>query len=219
MSLRRDPLRFTLVADGPTDGDMLAPILRWLLRQHCPQVSVEVEFADTRSSSQKLTKLERKIVFALASYPCDCLFIHRDAKREPIERRHDEITRAITSLRPEDHPPAQIAVVPVRMSEAWLLFDESAIRRAAGNPNGRVAFDLPRLATLEALPDPKALLYQLLSVAADLPKRRRRNDDPTRQSRRVADRIDDFSPLRSLSAFQRLETEVEQLCQARGWSV
>jgi hypothetical protein len=43
----------------------------------------------------------------------------------------------------EDMPV--VCVVPVRMMEAWLLIDEMAIRRVAGNPNGRIPIELPVL--------------------------------------------------------------------------
>jgi len=48
-----------------------------------------------------------------------------------ISNRVREIREAVT------HP--HVALVPVRMTEAWFLHDEEAIRRASGNPNGRVS--------------------------------------------------------------------------------
>jgi hypothetical protein len=42
-------------------------------------------------------------------------------------------------------PVRHIPVVPVRMTEAWLLADEFAIRSAPGNPNGTQSLDLPDL--------------------------------------------------------------------------
>ncbi len=62
-----------------------------------------------------------------------------------------------------------ILIVPVRMQEPWLLFDEQAIRWAAGNPGGKTALALPRLTQLESLPDPKETLYGLLVTASEHP--------------------------------------------------
>ena len=50
----------------------------------------------------------------------------------PFSDRKAEVQAAIATL---DKPA--ICVIPVRMQEAWLLFDEIAIRHAAGNPHGR----------------------------------------------------------------------------------
>jgi len=152
----------------------------------------------------------------MQNYPCDCLFIHRDAEREPPEHRRREIQKAVESLggnKPETH----VCVVPIRMSEAWLLFDEQAIRRASGNPNGRLTLEMPGLSTIENLPDPKQKLYDLLTTASELRGRRWKSFDPIAQLRRVAQLLDAFAPLRQLSAFQALERDVERIVKERGW--
>lgn len=64
-------------------------------------------------------------------------------------------------------------VVPVRMTEAWLLFDQLSIRAAAGNPRGVEELNLPKLDTIENIPDPKATLYKALTLASGLSTRRR----------------------------------------------
>lgn len=73
---------------------------------------------------------------ALALYPCDLIFIHRDAERQPPDLRRSEIVRALQEVENSDaqRPPA-ICVIPVRMQKAWLLFDELAIRKAAVEAN------------------------------------------------------------------------------------
>lgn len=100
-----------------------------------------------------------------------------------------------------------VLVVPVQMTETWLLIDEAAIRMAAGNPHGRVPLDLPSLARLERLPDPKGYLHERLRLASE--KSGRRLDQFQRgvgeRVQRVAALIEDFSPLRHLAAFAQFE--------------
>ena len=204
--------RFTLVTDGPTDGVMLVPVLEWLLSIHCPRLSSKVTYADSSQSWLNPRRLEQRISFALQAYPCECLFIHRDAEREPPANRRHEIHEAIRLLG-ADRPPACVCVVPVRMSEAWLLLDESAIRRAAENPNGKVPMDMPRRADIEGLPDPKKRLYELLKTAANLNTRRSRRYDPKVSARFVTRYSDDFSGLRELSAFRTLEEDVQRIAK------
>ncbi len=208
--------RFTLVTDGPTDGDMLVPILEWLLRTRCPSLSVKVEYADTRG--RMVSKgLHQKIAFALENYPCECLFIHRDAEKEPADNRRDEIRNAIESLGAKK-PAAHLCVVPIRMSEAWLLIDEPAIRRAAGNPNGRIRLEMPRRSAIEGLPDPKRLLHELLVTASELNGRRRKSFESKTNPHLVARFIDDFSRLRELAAFQALESDIQQIVREKRWN-
>jgi hypothetical protein len=107
-----------------------------------------------------------------------------------------------------------VPVVPVRMLEAWLLSDESALRTAAGNPNGRRPLELPRIQEIESLPDPKGILHDLLRQASELGSRRRRNVEVS--AIRVAERTEDFSRLRGLQAFRALEAEVLAVLQQLG---
>lgn len=195
-------LSYTLVADGSSDRALLH-ILNWLLREVHPQHAFTPQFAQNLPKGDLATRLD----VALKRYPCDLLFVHRDAENEPPEQRYQEIAQALHTL--PDTPPA-LCVVPVRMTEAWLMFDEAAIRRAAGNPNGRVRLERVPLTRVESESDPKQHLRKQLTEASELRGRRRREFERElpRTVQRVAELIEDFSPLRKLSAFQRLENDL-----------
>ena len=203
-------LRFALVADGPSDR-ALAPILVWMLRESFGRIPIQPDYADLRRLPNPPKKLFERIAKSIELYPCDILFVHRDAEREPVEEREEEIRDALESCA-VDAPPV-VCVIPVRMQEAWLLIDESAIRRAAGNPRGTHPLSLPDVKKLEDLPDPKRTLYSLLGMASGLSGRRlkRFNRDVGFRVHRVAEQIDDFGPLRMLAAFQRVERQVVAL--------
>ncbi|MBI3909691.1 MAG: hypothetical protein HY320_02005 [Armatimonadetes bacterium] len=196
-------LRYTLLTDGSSD-DALVPVLSWLLNRALPHVAVQPEWADLRQLRPPPVPLERRIQAALDYYPCDLLFVHRDAEREDPGGRIKQIRAAVGACRCE---VPYVCVVPVRMTEAWLLFDEGALRRAAGNPNGQQALELPSLSSLEDHPNPKGVLKECLKCASGL--RGRRLCQFQIPPRRVADLIGDFSPLRGLPAFQRLEAGIQ----------
>jgi len=103
------------------------------------------------------------------------------------------------------------------MQEAWLLFDEEILRRAAGNPYGRIALKLPTLAKLEQLPDPKSILYDLLREAGELHGRRKKQMPLNKHARRVAELANDFKLLRALPAFQALKREIQRIINAARW--
>ena len=132
----------------------------------------------------------------------------------PHAIRYDEIAQAIAIASESGFNLRHICIVPVRMQEAWLLFNEQAIREAAGNPNGTVDLALPRLLTVEAIPDPKTVLHDLLRVASELRGRRLKKFNPGGRARQVPEHIKDFSPLWALPAFQRLEADVSHLAKA-----
>ncbi len=92
------------------------------------------------------------------------------------------------------------------MSEAWLLFDGLAIAHAAGSPSSQVP--VPSLVQIENMPDPKNRLDDLLFQAAGAPTGRRGRNFRRSIARRrvsVAEYIEDYSPLESLSAFRRFQ--------------
>ena len=143
-----DEVRYTLVADGSSDRALI-PILDWLILEQGKASTVQGTAADFRRT-RKPRNLADKITIALELFPCDLLFVHRDAERQDPDLRYEEISEATqTALKNRNKPPDVICVVPVKMQEAWMLFDESAIRAAAANPNGTSSLSLPSLGDLE----------------------------------------------------------------------
>ena len=207
-------LRCTLLTDGPTDR-ALRPILQWVLRQQVP-FGVNLEWADLRRLPRPPKDLAQKVERAVDLFPCDLLFVHRDAEGEPRERRVEEIETALAKVDSWDRGRT-VAVVPARMTEAWLLIDEAALRSAAGNPRGSVPLSMPAVQQLEGLPDPKGMLNDLLRIATDLPTRRLHRFNVSQAVHRLAWDIQDYSPLRELSAFRALEQDVGQIVTQKGW--
>ena len=206
-------LRFSLLTDGPSDV-VLLPILRWLLEQYLPEYGLQGTWADTRPF--RLHNLADRITRAVEYYPCDLLFIHRDAEKEPLENRYVEISEALQRVTPSAPVPV-VCVVPVRMQEAWLLFDAMAIRYAADNSHGRMPLNIPSSSHIETLPDPKETLYALLKQASGLRGRRLDRFQSSQHALRVADYIEDYAPLRSLPAFQVLEEILVKTLTVQGW--
>ncbi|MFE7301941.1 hypothetical protein [Streptomyces sp. NPDC057579] len=99
----------------------------------------------------------------------DLVVVQRDADRGPAQDRRDEVTEAVRA----EWPGLQhVAVVPVRMLEAWLLLDEACLRQVAENPRGRVSLDLPKGTAAEKVADPKQLLKDSLARASEYRGRR-----------------------------------------------
>jgi hypothetical protein len=151
-------------------------------------------------------------------YPCELLFIHRDAEGEPYESRENEIRRAVAEANFEEGlAPIWVCAIPVRMAEAWLLFDEVALRKATGNPSGRVLLELPPLSRCESIPDPKSVLENLLVKASELGSRRRVQLSTGGMMRRITEYASDFRPLRELPAFAALERDIKTAIRTNGW--
>ena len=205
-------VRHTLVSDGPTDANLI-PIIDWTLKHAAGVHLAEGVRADFWRLPQKPKTATDRLLKAFEIYPCEVLFVHRDAEGDLPLSRASEIQKAF------DHAgldlPA-VAVIPVRMLEAWLCFNEDAIRKASGNPNGMAPLHLPTLKRIESRPDPKGDLKKALLNASELAGRRLKKFNTTAAFWRIADFIDDFSPLLELPAFAKFEASVRNL-KANDW--
>lgn len=192
-------MRCSVLTDGSSDRALL-PVIRWVLSQSSGAVA-ELRWADLRGQEPPPRTLTERVLAAVAMFPCEILFVHRDAEGEPRARRAEEIRAACPN------EVLHVCVVPVRMQEAWLLFDEAAIREAAGRPSNRTPLDLPPIRQLESVADPKQVLHEALRVASGMRGRRARSFSPASAVHRVADLISDWAPLRGLAAFREFEAD------------
>lgn len=206
------PLKFTLLSDGSSDRALL-PVLSWVLRTVGEVALPQGEWADLAVVRGGVATLAERIQWAVELFPCDVLFVHRDAEKQDSGLRRAEIDEALRSRSAEVQAVPCIRIIPVRMQEAWLLFNERAIRIAAGNPNGVQPLSLPRINELESLTDPKALLHGALERASGLAGRRLKKFEARRRCFDVAENAADggFAPLEQLSAFRQLLEDVAEL--------
>jgi hypothetical protein len=182
------------------------PIIQFLLVEHCSLPHVTTFAADVRSGS-----LSDRVSRALDLHPCDLLFVHRDADSGPASDRDTEIRAALSF---NGNPPA-IVLVPVRMTETWLLVDELAIRRASGNLSGTSELGLPQHSRLEKQADPKTVLFGALQRASGLGQHRLRRFDLNQARRQVSGFMEDHSILRALPSFVHFETQVKEFFSRR----
>lgn len=205
-------IRYTLLSEGTSDKALL-PILTWLLQRHLPEYAVQSEWADLARLPKPPKSLSERIQRSLDLYPCDVLFVHRDADNQGREQRLGEISKALAQVGRSMSPA--ICVIPVRMTEAWLLLDEAAIRTAADNPKGNQALQMPNIKNVEHHADPKAELYDLLRQASGVKGRRLKKFDArlSEKVQRISAITDSFSSLRKLSAFQALEADVKDFSE------
>lgn len=198
-----------LITDGSSDL-ILMFILRWLFAQHAATFDQEIQLRQLAQHGGRT--LRQRIAFALAyGGNFDAIFVHRDAEAQPPDMRRQEIEAAVYQYQAIRR--VTVAIIPVQMTETWLLFDEDAIRYAAGNPNGQHPLHLPSMRTIETLPDTKSVLKTALLTAANLNSRRQAQFQRNIHARihDVAKAIDDFAPLRQISAFQQLESDIAAL--------
>lgn len=202
-------MEYTLLAEGSSDKALMS-ILRWAVQQQLPNnVAVHGNHADLRQLQKAPKTFHERIRKAVEVYPCDLLFVHRDSDADSPQSRQHEVEMAYSDSGLSS--PSLVSVIPVHMTEAWLLLDKDAIRAAAGNPNGVDVLDLPRHP--DRILNPKFVLGQLLQQASGLAGRRRKNFNPARHIWQIPHHMKDFTILRRLDAFIAFEAELARTLQ------
>ena len=193
----------TLVTDGSSDR-LLKPLIELLFSEHT-DLPYQVNCAE--GLPPLAGGLQSRIESALELFPCDFLFVHRDEEGVGTAIRQQEID----SIWPAgEQTTVLICVIPVRMTEAWLIANAKPIRLAVGNPNGAEVLDLPAAKDIESSPDPKEILFTALITASGLNARRKARFNPHQFRHRVSELTDDLAPLRMLASFKHLEAQVKK---------
>ncbi|MER5266861.1 hypothetical protein ABTZ99_32685 [Actinosynnema sp. NPDC002837] len=138
----------------------------------------------------------------------DLVIVHRDADRDGREARLREISIAFNDAAPDI---LFTSVIPIRMTEAWLLTNEYEIRTVAGNPRGRTGLNLPSPARVESVADPKKLLKEVLGVASGLTGRKlaKFHDRFSQHRRQLLERLDPDGPIQEVSSWRNFMTDLE----------
>ena len=158
-------MRFLFVCEGSSDTPLADHIQRLLIRCGQPDPDGETWHRGARVADRIRQGLQ-------AAGGLDLLFVHRDADNAGAEARYREIEAAVRDAAQDGLP--WTGVVPVRMTEAWLLLDEAAIRNVVGKPGGRTPLDLPTPQHAERVANPKERLRDALLAASENQGRRRR---------------------------------------------
>lgn len=213
-----------LYCEGSTDALFLAPLLRRLREDAAAQVRARVEVPDTlvledAPRDRVLPRDERIERAARAAQGAwGVLFIHADADgREPEAALRERVQPAVARLAGLLGARQQaVAVVPVRMTEAWLLADADALRKATGSLLDDTALGLDEALRRgpERVREPKVVLDAALVRAGPRLRPAQRAGCIARMGEEVS-----LPRLRHLAAFQRLETDLHAAMSHMGMLV
>lgn len=199
-------VQFILLREGTSDDALLGHLEEMLLEAGVDEALGEIR--PMQGSSE--AKLEQ---IAATDSHVSLVFVHRDADGAGADARRAEIETAAACL---PTSVTCIPIVPVRMTEAWLLLDAGAIRRVAGNETGSMRLDTPSASTVEAIADAKGRLKSTLAAASGLTGKRlsdfqKRFPDHRRQLLSGLDRSQD---IRLVPSFESLVQDVSVYVEA-----
>lgn len=203
-------VRFALLSEGTSE---------WGLVPHLEALCVRAGAAEAIGTPADLRTLRRPPGKSTAARlgalvelmpEADFICVHRDADNVGVEPRRHEIEAAARQTGARVVP-----IIPVTMLEAWLLTDPDALFGAVGRPRGRARLDVPKVARLESIADPKALLKRLLAQASGASGRRlaQVNRDFSNNRAWLVEQIDIDGPITRLSAWRAMVADLTSVVQ------
>lgn len=202
-------VHFVFIGEGTSDDGMIPHLESLCVEAGANEVmGVAPDFR--RLPSAIGHSVAAKLKAALTLEPqANLVFIHRDADGRDATRRYAEIAESVAAC--VCNLPT-ICVVPIQETEAWLLLDESAIRRAVGRPNSSVALDLPVPTAVERVARPKERLKEVLVRASEATGRRleRIRQDFPLQRRALLQDLVTGGPLEHVPSWSRLRADLRR---------
>lgn len=173
-------LTIGFVTEGPTDVRFLASIIQRTFEDVAFECDSEIEILPL----QHLSKENGEFIGVVKTYAKKAyeqglmvLCVHTDADDSTDTHTFRyKINPALDAVEELDEPgfcKNIVAIVPVRMSEAWMLSDTELLRNEIGTSNSDQELKIDRKP--EAYADPKAAIEEAIRIARqNLTKRRRR---------------------------------------------
>jgi hypothetical protein len=204
-------ITFLLLCEGTSDMPLAQVIEKLVVRSGANPVTGIPRASERglRSTEDKLEHLLEIIrSLDLEQQSLDFVVVHCDADSKDPEMRIAKIRDALI-----EKGIIGIPVVPVQMTEAWLLTDADAIRTVVGRPSKQTDLQLPAISRIEHTHDPKRTLFNALREASDTTGRDRKklNSNLGEYRRRLLQRIDIDGEVNRLSSWKRMVEDVESI--------
>lgn len=177
-------LGLALYAEGPTDYYFFRPLLRRLCEELCARRGAgpvdigDILALDDPEERRKGRREERIAEAARAAKGAwHILFVHADGAGNANRAREELVVPALRRLEAElSENFGAVAVIPIRETEAWLLADGDALRRAFGTSRSNDDLGLTRHPhEVERIEDPKQVLASVYDQVTNLRKGRKKN--------------------------------------------
>lgn len=169
-------LSFGFCGEGAAEYEFLMPVIERILQELLPQSYIRAfDFSSKTEENDSEQQIERMIRVAQQADGLDILIFHLDADAPDTSRAYqqrfrpgyDEVQRIANHVNKEVIP-----IIPVRMTEAWLLVDFPAFCDVIGTKEKAGVLGFPKHPDqVESIQDPK----MTFRTAIDQAVRRRKN--------------------------------------------
>jgi hypothetical protein len=170
-----------LYTEGPTDIRFLKSVIKRSFEETCYECLGELEIFDIQEIKINKSSFVGDVINAsrkgVNDFGITILCVHTDADDSSDNNVYNnKINPALTEIEntKEDICKVIIPVVPVQMTESWMLADKELLKKEIGTNKNDTELDIYK--NPEQYADPKAVIENAIRVASQERTRRHRKD-------------------------------------------
>ncbi|MEM6261448.1 MAG: DUF4276 family protein [Bacteroidota bacterium] len=207
-------LTIGLLSEGKTDDRFLLPIIQRTCEEIAFECASEIEIYPPVSINKSGGSFPTQVKNATLKADKDglmVLFVHADAdastNRDVLQYKIQPAFKAAKALG-VNNCKCFVAVIPIYMTEAWMLADFELLREELGTSLLKSELGLQR--SPESLTNPKEALINAIAITQHNKPKRRRNQLTISDLYRPVGQGTEISKLRELSSYRHFEEGLRQ---------
>ena len=194
------------ICEGKTDRRLLSNIIRKTFEELAFECKGQIEVYEPEFIASEGNKFVEKVTSAAKKAKwANILCVHTDSDSESDDEAFNfRINPAFEYVKEEKGNLCKnlVAIVPIQMSEAWMLADSELLLEEIGANDRRRQLNLPRQNQIERKSDPKSLIEEILRITNDSSGRRRSRLTISELYTPISQKIN-LDHLKNLSAFDK----------------
>ena len=209
--------------EGTTDTQFLTQVIQNVFEDIAFECRTDVVIEDVRLVSvPKTTFVETMLHASRKAAECGItvLCIHADSDSRDIENvmnfNFSPFTDALNPLSDDEYCKAIVPVIPIQMTEAWMMADKELLKTKIAAPGRRDA-DLGLERAPEAYADPKQTIIEAIRIAQSGKTKRRRNELTINDLYDEMGQCIPLQKLRELPSFRHFEDNVRSAFKSLGY--
>jgi hypothetical protein len=207
--------------EGNTDIRFLESIIKRTFEYIAFECSQEIEIYDVHSLEKIPGNIEKKALdYARKAMEAGAIILcfHADADSETdqkaFEDRINPAFKAILNVN-EDVCKNLIAIVPIQMTEAWMLVDEELLKKELGTKKSAQELGINKKP--ETFANPKEIIENAITIARkEFSKRRRRELNISELYQPIGQKIK-LEKLNNLSSYKKFKEAVRNVFKTLGY--
>lgn len=210
--------------EGTTDTRFLTQVIQNVFEDIAFECRTDVVIEDVRLVDIPKTEFVETMLtasrLAVKEYGMSVLCIHADSDARSIanvmEFKFNPFSQALEPLNGEEYCKTIVPVIPIQMTEAWMMADKDLLKiKIAAQEKRDIDIGLERAP--EAYSDPKQVIVDAIRIAQAGKTKRRRNELTINDLYDEMGQSIPLQRLRELPSFQHFEENVRSAFRSLGY--